>query len=182
MASENRPFALPPSGTTRTAWAWDSTGPSNGFRLSLERGLERHFDDVRRGGSDEQVAIEPSADRLTYTITGMTVPGDPFRHEVRIEFHRTPDYTTFGLAAEDFPRVWTDDQRPKLHAYPIPTTSLGPLCLWYPRDPPSQRWTSRETLVELIELVRRHLYLEHHHRVHGVWLMDDAPHGIAEAS
>jgi hypothetical protein len=57
------------------------------------------------------------------------------------------------------------------------------LCLWQPRDPPERRWTSKLGLLTLIELIRRHLFLELHWRKTGgqrcgVWLLEDAPHGL----
>lgn len=175
-------LVLPPSGATRGEWAWVAHGAGPAFRLSLERGLLSHFDDLRRKGNDEHVAIDAGVNVLTYTITGMKVPGDTVRHNVAIEFHRKPSYNTFGLPAHDFPRVTTDDLRPKHHAYPALTISDGPLCLWYPHDPEDRRWTSRRSLVDLIEMVRRHLFLEQHYRVRRIWLMEDAPHGFPEAS
>jgi len=61
------------------------------------------------------------------------------------------------------------------------------LCLWYPLDPEERRWTSSKGLLDLIETVRTHLFLEHYWRLTGgeqggQWLVEDAPHGMLESA
>jgi hypothetical protein len=48
---------------------------------------------------------------------------------------------------------------------------------WHPLDPPHRRWTSDQGLLVLIELIRRHLFLELRWRQTGTWVLEDAPHG-----
>ena len=49
----------------------------------------------------------------------------------------------------------------------------GTLCLWYPTDPPSRRWTHNKGLVSLLDLVALHLYEEDRFRATGTWLGDE---------
>lgn len=173
-----RPFVLPRSAADRM---WDTTGPNPQFWERREADLHLHFQHVRRRGGDEHVTVTRSTDMVIVTITGMNVPGDRVLHDVTIEFHRTAPYRTFGLPAEDFPRVRTTDRRPKHHAYKEPTTAEGPLCLWFPKDSADRRWTSDQPISGLVEIVRNHLFLEQEYRRCGKWLAEDAPHGFPEA-
>lgn len=49
----------------------------------------------------------------------------------------------------------------------------GSLCLWYPTDPPSRRWTHNKGLVSLLDLVALHLYEEDRFKATGTWLGDE---------
>jgi hypothetical protein len=50
------------------------------------------------------------------------------------------------------------------------------LCMWDPRDPPSQRWVFDDGLVALIGYVIAHLFREAWWRETGKWLGPEAPH------
>lgn len=140
----------------------------------LERDARRHFGDAlrhkyRRGS-------------LTYELTGLDVTGEPDRVDVRIRFYAHPPYSTYGQKPEDFPRVHAKPGMPSKHRH----SSDDALCLWYPLDPEEQRWTSSRGLLDLIEIVRTHLFLEHYWRLTGgeaggQWLVEDAPHGMPES-
>ncbi|MFH8564630.1 hypothetical protein [Streptomyces sp. NPDC017988] len=96
-----------------------------------------------------------------------------------IRFFESPPYATYGQKPEDFPRVHAKPGAASKHRY----ADDDALCLWYPYDPVEHRWTSDKGLLDLIEIVRRHLFLEHYWRltggVHGGrWLVEDAPHGL----
>ncbi len=81
-----------------------------------------------------------------------------------------------------FPHVHAKPGAASKHRYP----GDDALCLWNPRDPPDRRWTSDKGLLDLIEIVRRHLFLENYWRATGghrggQWLVEDAPHGLGKA-
>ncbi|WP_143226971.1 hypothetical protein [Actinomadura mexicana] len=96
-----------------------------------------------------------------------------------IEFFADPPYTTYGQPPEDHPRVWAKTGASSPHRNPD-----GSLCLWYPLDSESRRWTSDKGLLDLIWIVQRHLFLENYWRMSGghrggKWILEDAPHGLA---
>lgn len=74
---------------------------------------------------------------------------------------------------------------PEVHAYPLDGWSRtwrhrnpdGDLCLWYPDDPPTIRWTVSEGLPALLLLIQRHLIAEEGCRRGLDWPVEDAPHG-----
>ena len=51
------------------------------------------------------------------------------------------------------------------------------LCIWYPWDPPEQRWVFRDGLLALINHIQAHLFREAWWREAGEWLGPQAPHG-----
>ncbi|MGV2984411.1 hypothetical protein ACNPNP_11980 [Microbacterium sp. AGC85] len=56
------------------------------------------------------------------------------------------------------------------------------LCLYYPNDPPSHRWTSDKGLEELFALAARHLFADEYWRSsNATWPFAEAPHGFSEA-
>jgi hypothetical protein len=65
------------------------------------------------------------------------------------------------------PIVMADGSRKSRHRYrwARPTS----LCIWYPRDPPPERWTIQEGLHGLIDRARVHLLKEAWWRAHGHW-------------
>ncbi|MEV4032311.1 hypothetical protein [Streptomyces umbrinus] len=137
----------------------------------LERDARRHFGDALRHTYRR--------DSLTYELTGLDVIGEPDPVDVRIRFYKEPPYLTYSQRAEDFPRVHAKPGVPSKHRYSFDDA----LCLWYPLDPEERRWTSSKGLLDLIEIVRTHLFLEHYWRLtggepDGQWLTEDAPHGI----
>jgi hypothetical protein len=64
-------------------------------------------------------------------------------------------------------RIWA-------HRYGPP---LRELCLWFPEDSLSLRWTWDQGLVSYVRIVHRHLQAEECWRRHGFWPAEDAPHG-----
>lgn len=66
-----------------------------------------------------------------------------------------------------------DDRRLFYHRNPN-----GDLCMWFPGDPPSLRWTAVKPLVDLILITRRHLIYEEFYRRNNWWPVEDVPHGF----
>ena len=121
-------------------------------------------------------------DRLVYTVHDLDVPGAAAHVEVDVGFWARPPYSTYGLLPQDSPRVSAEPGLASPHRYPDDA-----LCLWYPADPPERRWTSDKGLLDLVEIVRRHLFLERYWRMTGAhrggeWLYEDAPHGFNDAA
>ncbi len=79
--------------------------------------------------------------------------------QVRIEFS-----TISG------PRVY-GPPGPSPHRFPD-----GSLCLWYPRDPPENRWAEEDGLLALLEMTSLHLLREDEWRRSGRWPGPEAPH------
>lgn len=50
------------------------------------------------------------------------------------------------------------------------------LCMWYPDDPPEQRWVFADGLLELLNVIQRHLFYEAWWRETDEWLGEEAPH------
>ena len=78
--------------------------------------------------------------------------------------------------AEGEPVVYCLDG-PRDHATARHRYLDGRLCLYYPRDPASRRWTIEDGLQSLFDLARRHLWAEHILRTCDYWPIDEAPHG-----
>jgi hypothetical protein len=98
---------------------------------------------------------------------------------VSVRFEHAPTYNTYGLAAQDYPRVWAERGLPSPHRMPTDDS----LCLFFPHDPPERRWHSALGLLTLLDLARDHLFFEHHWRTTGgwsggEWLGAQAPHGF----
>jgi hypothetical protein len=53
----------------------------------------------------------------------------------------------------------------------------GSLCMWYPWDPPEQRWAFSDGLLVLLNYIQAHLFREAWWREKGEWLGPEAPHG-----
>ncbi|KAA6224419.1 hypothetical protein CP973_14360 [Streptomyces albofaciens JCM 4342] len=109
--------------------------------------------------------------------------GEPDPIDIRIRFYEQPPYSTYGQRPQDFPRVHAKPGAPSKHRY----SSDDALCLWHPLDPDERRWTSSKGLLDLIEVVRTHLFLEHYWRLtggepNGRWLVEDAPHGLPRSA
>lgn len=136
------------------------------WRVLLERDARRTFGDALRH--------TVTHNELTYQLDDLDVPGDPQRRTIRITFHAQPPYPTYGQRPQDSPRAHVTPRARSKHRYPDDDA----LCLWHPHDPPQRRWTSDQGLLVLIELVRRHLFLELRWRQTGTWLLEDAPHGF----
>lgn len=67
-------------------------------------------------------------------------------------------------------------------AAPLLAASQGPLqrptlCIWYPDDPPEQRWSPGDGLLTLIEMTRVRLFKEGWYRETGEWLGEEISRG-----
>ncbi|WP_075863058.1 MULTISPECIES: hypothetical protein [unclassified Gordonia (in: high G+C Gram-positive bacteria)] len=98
---------------------------------------------------------------------------------VTVVFYARPAYDTYGLHAEDYPRVWAELGMPSKHRM----SEDDALCLYYPLDPPSRRWTATKGLNDLLDVTVDHLGYEAYWRATGghaggEWLGDEAEHGF----
>ncbi len=143
---------------------WDSPGPWYGRfrdRLRFEGAATRGLQSLRS-------YQRPSGRGWVYELA-VESQGCPSR-EVRIEF-RLAD-------GGQYPRVFVDGPSHSPHRY---HADDGRLCMWYPRDPASQRWIFKDGLLALIGQIHVHLIKEHLWRELGEWPGDEAPHdGPAE--
>lgn len=71
------------------------------------------------------------------------------------------------------PRIYADGPDESPHRYP----QDGSLCIWYPWDPPEQRWVFDDGLLMLINLIQGHLFREAWWRDTGEWPGPEATHG-----
>ncbi len=156
-------------------WA-DGPGPGTWYgardvwRIPLQRDARRQYGD--------ELTLEWQARRLTYRHRGLYVAGVG-EVPAEVVFHADPPYLTYGLGAQDYPRVFADPGAQSPHRMP----DDGALCLYYPLAPPLRRWRSVDGLLVLLDLVRDHLFFEEHWRATGgfdggEWLGKEAPHGI----
>ena len=145
----------------------------------------------RRFGTDLHAALHleparPAGERdgeahLTYSLDDLEVDGHPPLVPVTVRFWARPGYDTYGHPPHDSPQVYAEPRLDSPHRY-----RDDALCLWAPFDPAQLRWTDNRGLLDLIEIIRRHLFLERYwrhtggHR-RGVWLLPDAPHGLPAA-
>lgn len=74
------------------------------------------------------------------------------------------------------PRVYADGPSRSPHRY-----TDRSLCMWYPYDPPEQRWRLRDGPEVLLGLVVAHLLREEWWRRTGEWPGEEAPHAPPEA-
>lgn len=148
-----------------TPFAWYGVDPV--FQIRLERNMKKISEGVQR--------VE-EASRLTYLVRDLYVPGDLQRHNLAIVFTPGPVPWAAGIAPCDYPSVFTDVERERLHLH-----GDGSLCLWASYDPPERRWHHGLGLHSLVEIARRHLLFEiHWWRTggpdDGEWPVEDAPH------
>lgn len=73
------------------------------------------------------------------------------------------------------PKVFVDGLNDSPHRY-----SDHSLCMWYPDDPPDQRWLFSDGLLVLLNFIQAHLFREAWWREKGEWLGPEAPHGPAK--
>lgn len=114
--------------------------------------------------------------RMRVYSTNIDVPGSRTT-TAAIAFYEHPPYDVYTLRPEDYPRVWADLGARSKHRM---TGSDDALCLWNAFAPPERRWTLQDGLLELIEVVRRHLFKERHWRASRTdeWIGNEAPHGL----
>jgi hypothetical protein len=77
----------------------------------------------------------------------------------------------FSRTSPDMPRVYTSGSDPSPHRY-----RDGSLCMWFPGDPPEQRWSRSHGPVALMGHVVAHLIREEWWRKTGEWPGPEAPH------
>jgi hypothetical protein len=97
-----------------------------------------------------------------------------FALAVRLHTPDIPEQTitiVFGPTAPAVPHVYTDGPAESPHRY-----SDGSLCMWYPGDPPEQRWTWDEGPGVLLGHIVAHLLREQWWRLTGEWPGDEAGH------
>lgn len=73
------------------------------------------------------------------------------------------------------PSVYADGSAESPHRYE--DTSL---CMWYPWDPETARWTRRDGAAALLGHITAHLLREEWWRKTGEWVGDEAPHACGE--
>lgn len=119
------------------------------------------------------LVVEP---RLLYTVSSVEVQARVVPIEVTVVFERQRHFGGLRLVdGRDFPAVYADAYDESPHRY-----SDGSLCLYYPLDPESRRWTSGKGLRSLISLAADHLFFEDWHRQTGEWIAAEAPHGFPD--
>ncbi len=165
-------------------------GAQAAWWMPLERDARRRYRDRLRVTIAYRV--------LAYELTDFAVVGDDVPHRLRIEFHAAPSYDSYGLSAEEFPRVYASRLRPFDEAPPgTPTVyrragrwksphryvaTDGALCMWYPKDPRERRWLPADGLLALIEMAHNHLFAERYHWLHDRWPLDEVPHGFPKVA
>ncbi|WP_156148800.1 hypothetical protein [Rhodococcus sp. MEB064] len=150
---------------------WYGSRPA--WRIHLESAARKEF------GRQLRATEGPHA--LEYRVA-LDVFGPNDLVEATVVFYAEPSYDTYGLLAQDYPRVWAQRGLPSKHRMPMDDA----LCMYYPDDPPAERWTSEKGLLDLLDLVVDHLGYEAHWRATGghdgggIWLGAEAEHGIAD--
>ena len=150
---------------------WYGADPS--WRLPFQRDGRRHY--------GNEITVDLRLDHLLYRHQGLEVSGRERPVPVTILFEAQPFYNTYGLSPQDYPRVFADLGLDSPHRMPDDS-----LCLFYPGDPPDQRWTADDGLLALFNLTADHLFFETYWRHTGgrrcgTWLAPEAPHGYQGA-
>jgi len=130
----------------------------------------------RRYGDALSATLGP--DTLTYRLAGLDVISRPDPVPVSVVFR--DQGTRWGQPAWDMPEVFADPRAASKHR-----NGDDSLCLYFPWDPQERRWHSELGLGVLFDLVADHLFAELHWRNTGganggVWVLDEAPHGLPE--
>lgn len=148
--------------------SWYGSAPA--WRIAMEAQARRLY------GKNLLIVEGPFA--LAYQID-LDVRGPNDLVAITVVFYAKPTYHTYGLHPEDYPRVWAERGLPSKHRMPDDDA----LCLYYPLDPSTHRWTARKGLSDLLDIVVDHLGYESYWRATGgtdggVWLGDEAEHGL----
>jgi hypothetical protein len=121
-------------------------------------------------------------------LTGMRSTGLDVR-----EVDRPADFAS-GFTVQVYPHVRIlpshslrivfapgDPAVPRVHARgpdcPAHRNPDGSLCLWYPKDAPSRRWSPGDGGRLLVATIVRHLRWESAYRATSIWPGFEAPHG-----
>ena len=113
------------------------------------------------------VAVIPPGRRRRggFAVRVVLTPAGLQSHRVTIEFGpNTPDTPVIYVPGPDSKHRYDD----------------GSLCIWYPYDPPEQRWTWSDGGAVLAGHICAHLIREAWWRQTGEWPGDEAPHDPAE--
>lgn len=134
-------------------------------RLLFELGARRFFPKLKG-----MTGVGPRGDGGYYRLL-VDVPGFETRW-VEILFSR---------AVPTYPRVYADGPDDSPHRYRSDHEDSR-LCMWYPDDPPEQRWVFEDGLHELLALVAAHLFREAWWRESDTheWLGPVSPHPMPE--
>jgi hypothetical protein len=108
---------------------------------------------------------------MAKTETTGRKPGRIYRFALPVPFYETRRVEIrFEKASPRTPRAYVDGPSSP-HRYPD-----GSLCIWYPLDPPDERWVFDEGLMVLINYIQAHLFREAWWRETGEWLGPQVPH------
>lgn len=163
------PLLAFPNRDTRTA-ADDWYAAAAAWWVPLERDARRALGPRLRSQLHFQ--------HLVYEARAVHIAGDSQEHDIEIHFYANPPYETWGLPAEEYPRVFGDPGQLSPHRMP----DDGALCLWHPHDTDDRRWLPSDGLLALIEHACRHLFAESWWRTTDAWLLQQAPHGLNRKS
>ncbi|WP_222129334.1 hypothetical protein [Nocardioides sp. zg-1228] len=155
-------------------------GAQPAWQIDLERDAQRAHGLHLRREQGIGVSWRRSTGWLAYHHDGLNVPGRRDTVPVTVAFFEDPPYDTYGIAPENYPRIWADCGAVSPHRM----SDQAP-CLYYPWSAVEQRWTAADGLLPLLNLVRDHLYFEHYWRLtggqrRGQWLGGEAAHGVPD--
>lgn len=140
------------------------------WRTPLQAGARRRY------GEALTATLGPGT--LVYRLAGLDVVARPEPVPVTVIF--SDRERRLGLPAWDMPEVFADPGAASKHR-----NGDDSLCLYYPLDPQERRWHSELGLGVLFSLIADHLFAELRWRNTGgtdggVWVLDEAPHGLPE--
>lgn len=159
-----------------------SLGPTAGRWYGLQPAWQIPLEAAARREHGTSLRLDIQLDRITYQVP-IEVPGRRHPVPTQIVFYQRPPYRCWGLAPEEYPRVYAAPREASPHRMPDDDA----LCLYYPRSPERERWRPADGLLALIDLVRNHLFFENHWRTTGgyrggIWLGAQAPHGFPQVA
>lgn len=105
--------------------------------------------------------VRPAHHRGGFAVRVVLTPAGLAPHPVTIEFSpNSPNTPWIYAPGPDSPHRYSD----------------GSLCIWYPRDPPEQRWTWHDGGTALAGHICAHLIREAWWHQTGEWAGEEAPH------
>jgi hypothetical protein len=110
-----------------------------------------------------------NGDSVTYTATIEIPPYEMRRVKLNFTLSRKPGA----------PHIIADGPTESPHRY-RPDYDGQRLCVWYPSDPPEEKWAFGDGLLELLGHVRVHLIREALWRDTDEWFGPQAPHATPE--
>lgn len=123
-------------------------------RLRFERGARIAYPSLR-GGPAKRLA----SGGFRYTV------------DINVPFYETHAVTIIFPPHSRTPKVLANGPSRSPHRY-----DDGSLCMWHPRDPPSQRWRFDDGLLDLLDAITAHLFREAWWREHDEWLGPEISH------